>query len=168
MNKNITLEDLGYSVVSKSSSFIEYQKDDDGEAKHIEIWLDLKIIECYKYDEEHYRQYSVTINMQELQAIYNKCKDLYYYMKIRFKDIVRIQKLEIGIFEEEDSDYVDRRAVRNKERAIYKRLEKVTNDKNKQNEIRDCIYKNMWNTEDLSYKPICDELRALGYEVIDE
>lgn len=87
-------------------------------------------------------------------------------MKIELKDIIRIQHLEMGIFEEEDSDYVDYRAVRNRERAIYKRLEKVTNDKNKQNEIRECICGNMWNMEDTTFKPICDALRELGYEVV--
>lgn len=87
-------------------------------------------------------------------------------IKINLKDIIKIQHLEMEIFEEEDSYPVDYRIVANKERAIYKRLEKVTNDKNKQNEIRDCIYKNMWNRKDLTFKPICDELRKLEYEVI--
>ena len=87
-------------------------------------------------------------------------------MKINLKDIIKIQHLEMEIFKEEDSYPVDYRVVRNKERAIYKRLENVTNDKNKQNEIRDCIYKNMWNQEDSTFKPICDSLRKLGYEVI--
>ncbi len=87
-------------------------------------------------------------------------------MKIKLKDIIEIQYLEMEIFEVEDDDYVDYRTVRGKERAIYNRLEKITDSKEKQREIRDCIYKNMWNIEDLSYKPICDGLRALGYEVI--
>ena len=87
-------------------------------------------------------------------------------MKINLKDVIKIQYLEMEIFEEEDSYPVNNRVVANKERAIYNRLEKVTNDKNKQNEIRDCIYMNMWNQEDLTFKPICDELRKLGYEVI--
>ena len=88
-------------------------------------------------------------------------------MKINLKDVIKIQYLEMEIFEEEDSYPVNNRVVANKERAIYNRLEKVTNDKNKQNEIRDCIYMNMWNQEDLTFKPICDELRKLGYEVIN-
>ena len=87
-------------------------------------------------------------------------------MKINLKDIIKIQHLEMEIFEEEDSYPVNNRVVANKEKAIYNRLKKVTNDKNKQNEIRDCIYKNMWNREDSTFKPICDALRNLGYEVI--
>lgn len=38
-------------------------------------------------------------------------------MKIELKDIIKIQHLEMEIFEEEDSDYVDYRVVSNKERA---------------------------------------------------
>lgn len=33
-------------------------------------------------------------------------------MKIRLKDIAKIQRLEIEIFEEEDSDYCDHRIVK--------------------------------------------------------
>ncbi len=38
-------------------------------------------------------------------------------MKIDLKDIIKIQHLEMEIFEEEDNDYVDYRIVKNKERA---------------------------------------------------
>lgn len=87
-------------------------------------------------------------------------------MKIKLKDIIKIQRLEMEIFEEEDGFPVDNRIIRNKERAIFNTLNKITMDWDKRAEIRDCIYKNMWNTEDLTYKPICDSLRKLGYEVI--
>ena len=87
-------------------------------------------------------------------------------MKIRLKDIAKIQRLEMEIFEEEDQDFPDNRVIRNKERAIFNTFNKITMDWDKRAEIRDCIYDNMWNTEDLSYKPICDGLRALGYEVV--
>ena len=87
-------------------------------------------------------------------------------MKIKLKDIIKIQYLEMELFEIEDDEYVDYRKVRGKERAIYNSLEKITDDKEKQKEIRDCVYKNMWNTEDTTFKPICDGLRQLGYEVV--
>ncbi len=87
-------------------------------------------------------------------------------MKINLKDIIKFQYLEMELFEIEDDDYVDYRSVRGKERAIYNRLEKIIDDKEKQKEIRDCIYKNMWNTEDNTFKPICDALRKRGYEVV--
>lgn len=87
-------------------------------------------------------------------------------MKIKLRDIVKIQHFEMEIFEEEDSDYVDYRVIKPKERAIYNILNKITSDENKQKEIRDCIYTNMWNQKDTTFKPICDGLRALGYEII--
>ena len=87
-------------------------------------------------------------------------------MKINLKDIIKIQHLEMEIFEEEDQDYPDNRIIRNKERAIFNTLNKITMDWDKREQIRDCIYKNMWNTEDLTFKPICDSLRSLGYEIV--
>lgn len=87
-------------------------------------------------------------------------------MKIRLKDIAKIQRLEMEIFEEEDSFPVDNRIIKNKERAIYNTLNKITMDWDKREKIRDCIYKNMFNQEDTTFKPICDGLRALGYEVV--
>ena len=87
-------------------------------------------------------------------------------MKINLKDIIKIQHLEMEIFEEEDGFPVNSHIVINKEGAIYNILEKITDDTEKQKEIRDCIYKNMWNTEDNTFKPICDALRKLGYEVV--
>ncbi len=87
-------------------------------------------------------------------------------MKINLKDIIKIQYLEMEIFEEEDDFSVDNRIVINKERAIYNILEKITDDREKQKEIRCVIYENMWNTEDNTFKPICDALRKLGYEAV--
>ena len=87
-------------------------------------------------------------------------------MKINLKDIIKIQYLETEIFEEEDDFSVDNRIVINKERAIYNILEKITDDREKQKEIRCVIYENMWNTEDDTFKPICDALRKRGYEVV--
>lgn len=89
-------------------------------------------------------------------------------MKIRLKDIAKIQRLEMEIFEEEDGFPVDNRIIKNKEKAIFNTLNKITMDWDKREEIRNCIYDNMWNTEDTTFKPICDGLRALGYEVVYE
>lgn len=89
-------------------------------------------------------------------------------MKIRLKDIIKIQHLEMEIFEEEDSFPVEKRIIKNKERALYNTLNKITMDWDEREKIRDCIYKNMFNQEDITFKPICDELRALGYEVTYE
>lgn len=87
-------------------------------------------------------------------------------MKIDLKDIIKIQHLEMEIFEEEDNDYVDYRIVKNKERAIYRRLAKTSSSKEEQEKVRKCIYSGMWNQQDTTFKPICDEIRKLGYEVI--
>lgn len=88
-------------------------------------------------------------------------------MKIKFKDIVKIQRLEMEKYEEEDGYPVDYRIVANKDRAVCNILGRITSDSKKQKEIRDCIYKNMWNMEDLTYKPICDDLRGLGYAIVN-
>lgn len=57
-------------------------------------------------------------------------------MKIDLKDIIKIQHLEMEIFEEEDNDYVDYRIVKNKERAIYRRLAKTISSKEEQEKVR--------------------------------
>ena len=87
-------------------------------------------------------------------------------MKINLNDIIEIQYLEMELFEEEDGFPVNSHIVINKERAIYNILEKITDDREKQKEIRCVIYENMWNTEDDTFKPICDALRKRGYEVV--
>lgn len=87
-------------------------------------------------------------------------------MKIDFKDIVKLQRLYIEIFEEEDGYPVDYRVVRNKEKAQQRILEKITDDTIIQNKIISAIGRGSWNSEDITYKPICDELRELGFEII--
>lgn len=89
-------------------------------------------------------------------------------MKIQLKDIAKIQRLEMEIYGEQDNDYCDGRVIANKERAIYNVLAKITADVGEQLKIRNCIYDNMWNTEDLTFKPICDALRQEGYQIIKE
>ena len=75
MNKDITLEDLGYNV-SRSDSSVECKKIEDGITKYIDIWLTTKTVECYWYDEEYGNNSPLEISFEELQAIYNKCKEL--------------------------------------------------------------------------------------------
>jgi len=88
-------------------------------------------------------------------------------MEIKFKIIKDIQKAYMEKFEEEDVDfeYVDWKIVRAKERVIQNRLNKITLDEKEQVKIIDIITNSSWNDKDLSFKPICDELKKLGYEV---
>lgn len=87
-------------------------------------------------------------------------------MKIDFKDIVKLQRLYIEIFEEEDGYPVDYRIVRNKEKAQQRILNKITDDTILQNKIISAIGSGSWNSEDNTYRQICDELRSLGFEII--
>lgn len=89
-------------------------------------------------------------------------------MGIEFKDIVQIQRLEIELFEVLDDDYVDNRVVRAKERAIYNRLDKITDDVELKTKIRLAIQQGNWDAKDNTYKPICDKLRDLGFQIIKE
>ena len=85
--------------------------------------------------------------------------------KILFKTIVEIQALTVEKFNAEDEDYPDYRVIRAKERAIYNRLSKITDNKDMQEKILDIIEKCNWNTQDRTFKPICDKLRELGFEI---
>lgn len=86
--------------------------------------------------------------------------------EISGKLIVEIQRLSIELFEAQDEYYPDGRVVRARERAIWNRLAKITNDKQEQVKILEAIESGNWRTDDLTYKPICDDLRKLGYEII--
>lgn len=86
--------------------------------------------------------------------------------QISIKLIAEIQRLSIELFEAQDEDYPEYRVVRAKERAIWNRLKKMTDNEKEQGEILDAIEHGNWRTDDLTYKPICDELRSLGYEII--
>lgn len=86
-------------------------------------------------------------------------------MIINFKDIVSLQRLYIEIFEEEDGFPVDNRIVRNKEKAVQRILEKITSDDYKQREIWYIIQTKSWDNKDNTYKPICDSLRDIGFEI---
>lgn len=88
-------------------------------------------------------------------------------MKIMFKDIAKIQRLYMDIFEEEDSDYVDYRVVRNKEKSVYRILNKYSSDPEEQKKIYDIIASGSWDSEDYTFKTISNHIRELGYEVIE-
>lgn len=81
--------------------------------------------------------------------------------------IVKIQAATIRLFEAEDDWYPDYRAVRANERAIQHWLDKITDDEDEQREILRVIERNNWNREDKTFKPICDGLRKLGYEIVE-
>ena len=86
--------------------------------------------------------------------------------EISLKTIAEIQRFSIELFEAQDEDYPDNRVIRAKERAILNRLAKITSDRNEQNQILEAIEHGNWRTDDLTYKPICDNLRNLGYEIV--
>lgn len=86
-------------------------------------------------------------------------------IKLDFQKIAKIQHLYMGIFEEEDSDYVDYRVIRPKERSIDRILNSFTEDKEKQKEIYDTIIYHTWNNHDMTFRPICNALREKGYKI---
>lgn len=86
--------------------------------------------------------------------------------QISFKTITEIQRFSIELFEAQDEYYPNRRVIKAKERAIWNRLAKITNDKKEQSQILDAIEHGNWRTDDLTYKPICDNLRELEYEIV--
>lgn len=79
--------------------------------------------------------------------------------------IVQIQHYEMELFEALDEDYPDNRIVKAKEKAIYNRLNKITDDVVLKEKIRLCIQQNMQNMNDITFRPICNELRKLGLEI---
>lgn len=87
---------------------------------------------------------------------------------IPLKLIKKIQNLSMKIFEYEDDDYPNYRGVRACERAIHHYLSKITDDKEKQIEIYDLIEKHNFNMKDITFKPICDDLRKKRYVIIYE
>ena len=88
-------------------------------------------------------------------------------IKIKLKDIQKLQHLYIDIFSEEDEDYPNRRIISNKERAVQRILDKITNQKFNQIEIWKVIQIKSWDATDNTYMPICNRLRELGYEIIN-
>lgn len=88
-------------------------------------------------------------------------------IKIELKDIVKLQHLHIDIFTEEDEDYPNKRIISNKERAVQRILDKITDKRFNQIEIWKVIQVKSWDTTDDIYRPICNRLRELGYEIIN-
>lgn len=78
--------------------------------------------------------------------------------------IVKLQAATVRKFEAEDSDYRDWRAIRANERAIQTWLDKITDNADEQRQILDIVERGNWD-EDITFKPIFDGLRALGYEM---
>ena len=86
-------------------------------------------------------------------------------IKIELKDIVKLQHLYIDIFTEEDEDYPDKRVISNKERAVQRILDKITDKRFNQIEIWKVI--KSWNNTDNTFKPICNRLRELRYKIVN-
>ena len=87
-------------------------------------------------------------------------------MKIKLSYIVKLQHWYIEIFSEEDDDYPNYRRIAILNRNVERVLNKITDNQKRQKEIYDAIQQGSWDNTDRSYKPICDKLRKLGYEII--
>lgn len=85
--------------------------------------------------------------------------------KIKMSLVAKIQIATMKIFYAEDEDYPDWRVVRANERAIDHYLSLITDNKEEQIKILRAIEKENFNTKDRTYKPVCDNLRVLGYEI---
>ena len=87
--------------------------------------------------------------------------------EISMSQIKKIAVLALEVFEEQDNVYPDMRTVRNKERAIQNTLKIISKDKGEQRKIYDAIEKEIFNYEDCTYKPMGNNLRKLGYTVLE-
>lgn len=86
---------------------------------------------------------------------------------IFLRDIVKLQYYYIEIFEEEDSDFVNYKRVGALYRQVYKILNSITDVEQDKTKIYDIIGHGSWNSKDHSFKPICDDIRKLGYKVVE-
>ena len=82
--------------------------------------------------------------------------------------IMKIQAATMRLFDALDDNYPNWRAIRANERAIQKWLDKITDNVDEQRQILEVIEHGNWNMKDTTFKPIFDELRALGYEIEEE
>lgn len=64
-------------------------------------------------------------------------------IKIKLKDIAKLQHFYIEIFTEEDEDYPDARAISNKERAAQRILDKITDIQKPLSTLK-CVIKNIY------------------------
>ena len=76
MNKDITLENLGYEIIENNEDFIVYFENKETRVRvQIVFVKEQKVIELIpKIDNRDH--YFTRVNMDLLQAIYNKCKEL--------------------------------------------------------------------------------------------
>ena len=88
--------------------------------------------------------------------------------QIKLSIIAKIQRLYIKQFAELDQDRPDYRVVYMYDRNIGKYLRSITEDVKEQEIIYEAITTGSWDIRDPSYKPICDKIRNLGYEVVEE
>lgn len=88
-------------------------------------------------------------------------------IEIELIDIIKLQHWYMDIFYQEDDDYPNRKIIGQKNRHIQRILNKISEDRKVQQEIYHTIIHKTWHNEDRTFKPICDELRKLGYKVIN-
>ena len=85
--------------------------------------------------------------------------------KIKFLWVAKAQAAYMRMFEALDEDYPDYRAVKANERAIEHWIGKMTQDKEEYFKIYEIIESGSFDIEDHTFKPICNRLRELGYEI---
>ena len=148
-----------YSAVRKQvvKEFAEKLRDKEFSVKMGSEWC--AVVKSRDIDEivmESCREKRINL-VEEVRR--EKCINAYH--------IAKIQAAAMRLFEALDEDYPDGRAVRANERAIQTWLDKITDDEDEQREILRIIERNNWNREDKTFKPIFDELRKLGYEIVE-
>ena len=85
---------------------------------------------------------------------------------IQARDVKIINYLLVEIAELEQEEYIDRRSISPKEKKIDRILQKITADKEEPRVVLEAINKETFNTNDYTFKPIVDNLRKLGYEIV--
>ena len=86
---------------------------------------------------------------------------------IQARDVKIINYLLVEIAELEQEEYIDRRSISPKERKIDRILKTITEDKEEQKAIYRAINSETFNMNDTTFKLIVENLRALGYEIVD-
>lgn len=85
---------------------------------------------------------------------------------ITVNQIAKAQNLYMKMFEIEYEDWVDRRALANVNRAYTKRIKDMIEDTTTTFEqVHQAIEKGSWVMNDLTFKPICDMMRSLGFDI---
>ena len=86
--------------------------------------------------------------------------------QIQARDVKIINYLLVEIAELEQEEYIDRRSISPKERKIDRILKTITEDKEEKKAIYRAINKETFNTNDYTFKPIVDNLKKIGYEIV--